>query len=313
MAVVLCVGLTTVDVTQQVDEFPEPGEKMQSLAAFTSPGGPAANAATAVAALGHRAVLVTAAGADPLGALALRGLADRRVEVVDTAPEDFRIALSMVVVRAGDGERTVVSRNAGGHLPAVPADLPDRVAEADVLLLDGHLGPLALAAARSARGRGVPVVLDAGSWKPVLDDLLPLVDVAACSAAFPLTERAVHDRGVPLVIRTRGALPVTWSNRTTAGPARPEPGAAGAGTTPAGSAGPDGGPVVSAGEVPVTPVPVRDTNGAGDVWHGALAVALARREPVARAVAWANEVAAVRVRNPAERWVEELWRWRDSG
>lgn len=66
MAVVLCVGLTTVDVTQQVDEFPEPGEKMQSLAAFTSPGGPAANAATAVAALGHRAVLVTAAGSDPL-------------------------------------------------------------------------------------------------------------------------------------------------------------------------------------------------------------------------------------------------------
>ncbi|MEV0676799.1 PfkB family carbohydrate kinase [Actinosynnema sp. NPDC050436] len=275
MTTVLCVGLTTLDVTQQVAEFPLPGQKVQSSSVHTAPGGPAANAARAVAALGHRAVLLTALGDEPGGVA--RGLL-AGVEVHDLGPGGP--ALSVVVVRERDGERTVVSRNAPAFRPLTTVD-PALVAGADVVLLDGHLGPAALEAARLARRAGVPVVLDAGSWKPVLDDLLPLVDVAACSASFALPAPEVHARGVPLVIRTDGAAPVTWSQ---------------GGTT---------------GAEPVPPVPdVRDTNGAGDVWHGALAVAVARGLPVAEAVRWANAVAAVRVRHAAWDWVEELVRWR---
>ncbi|MFD7656839.1 PfkB family carbohydrate kinase [Actinosynnema sp. NPDC059797] len=307
MVSVLCVGLTTVDVSQLVAEFPLPGQKVQSLGVHLAPGGPAANAARAVAALGHRAVLLTALGGE-LGSFARERLRPVEVRSVGAGGP----ALSMVVVRERDGERTVVSRNAAGFDgagfdgagfdgagsdgavggageaageaagdTAVDAVVDAAVGEADVVLVDGHLGRLALAAARLARRRGVPVVLDAGSWKPVLDDLLPLVDVAACAEGFELSEREVHDRGVPLVIRTHGPRPVTWSR---------------------------GG---AAGSQPVPVVEVRDTNGAGDVWHGALAVAVARGDGTADAVRWANEVAAVRVRNTAWDWVEELERWRD--
>ncbi|XVV03665.1 PfkB family carbohydrate kinase [Actinosynnema sp. CA-248983] len=275
MAAVLCVGLTTLDVSQLVAEFPAPGEKVRSLGVHLAPGGPAANAARAVAALGHRAVLLTSLGGElgPVVAGMLGG-----VEVRSLGPGGP--AVSMVVVRERDGERTVVSRNASGFALEAEVDL----AGCGVVLVDGHLGPAALAAARLAKRASVPVVLDAGSWKPVLDDLLPLVDVAACSAAFELPESDVHGYGVPLVIRTRGPEPVTWSRA-------------------------DG----ATGAVPVPAVPVRDTNGAGDVWHGALAVAVARGLAVEDAVRWANAVAAVRVRNTAWDWVEELERWRDSG
>jgi sugar/nucleoside kinase (ribokinase family) len=150
------------------------------------------------------------------------------------------------------------------------------------LLVDGHHPALAVAAARAARGRRVPVVLDAGSAKPVLGELLPLVDVCACSAAFRLgraglraTERAVHDLGVPVVVRTDGAGPVRWSvsdgTRITTGHARP--------------------PVVSP----------RDTLGAGDAWHGAFVAGVARLGRVPGAaelpelVDIANRVAAARV------------------
>ncbi len=271
MATVLCVGLTTVDVSQLVAEFPLPGQKVQSLGVHLAPGGPAANAARAVAALGHRAVLFTALG-DELGDFA-RGMLDG-VEVHDFGAGGP--ALSMVVVRERDGERTVVSRNAASFELKTTVEFVHRP---DVVLVDGHLGPLALAVAGRARELEVPVVLDAGSWKPVLDELLPLVDIAACSAGFELSDAEVHARGVPLVIRTNGAEPVTWSRN---------------GVT---------------GRQPVPVVDVRDTNGAGDVWHGALAVAVARGLPVADAVRWANEVAAVRVRNTARDWVEELVRW----
>ena len=277
MASVLCVGLTTVDVSQRVAEFPVPGQKVQSLGVHLAPGGPAANAARAVAALGHRAVLLTAVGGE-LGDFARSRLHPVEVHSVgDGGP-----AVSMVAVRERDGERTVISRNAVGFDVDVTVD-PALVEASDVVLVDGHLGPLALRAARHAKRLGVPVVLDAGSWKPVLDELLPLVDVAACSAAFELSEADVHARGVPLVIRTHGPRPVTWSR---------------------------GG---ATGSQPVPVVEARDTNGAGDVWHGALAVAVARDLAVDDAVRWANEVAAVRVRHTAWDWVEELGRWRDSG
>ncbi|MBY8847997.1 hypothetical protein K7G98_04680 [Saccharothrix sp. MB29] len=254
----LCVGLTTVDVTQRVAEFPGPGLKVQSLGVEVTPGGPAANAARAVAALGHRAVLVTAVDGD------LGGFARERLHPVEVHSVGEGPAVSAVVVRDRDGERTVVSRNAVDV--AVSTADPALVAGADVVLVDGHLGAAAVAVAREARRVGVPVLLDGGSWKPVLDELLPLVDVAACAEGFELSEAELHARGVPLVVRTRGPRPVTWSR----------------------------GGATGSQEVPV--VQVRDTNGAGDVWHGALAVALALGQEVGPAVRWANEVAAVRER-----------------
>ena len=136
-----------------------------------------------------------------------------------------------------------------------------------MVLLDGHHPNLALAVAKAANAAGVPVVLDAGSWKPVLDELLPLVDVAACSAHFTAPEPGLHQRGVPTVITTAGPGPVRWSTA-------------------------DG----SSGEVPVPAVEARDTLGAGDVWHGALAVAVARGPSVTDRIRFANEVAAERVR-----------------
>ncbi|MCA1656083.1 MAG: PfkB family carbohydrate kinase [Pseudonocardiaceae bacterium] len=160
------------------------------------------------------------------------------------------------------------------RVPSLPAP-----AGADVLLLDGHHPTLALHAAKAAREQGIPVVLDAGSWKPVLTRLLSYVDVCACSAAFE--SPAPLDN--PVVIRTNGPEPVRWS----AGAER--------------------------GEVPVRPVTARDTVGAGDVWHGAVALAVARLGRVPRAadvpalVEYGNRAAAVRIQHEGARaWVEPM-------
>ncbi|WP_372667340.1 PfkB family carbohydrate kinase [Amycolatopsis kentuckyensis] len=263
---VLLAGLCTVDVVQRVGELPAPGEKVQSLRVDVAAGGPATNAAVTAAALGAEATLLTVLGAHPLAALARADLEACGVRLIDLAPSlDEPPPVSAVAVRDRDGERTVVSRNAGERHFHVKAALP----EADVVLLDGHYPELALAVARGAQA---PVVLDAGSWKPVLDELLPLVDVAACSAHFTAPEPGLHARGVPTVITTAGPGPVRWSTA-------------------------DGG----SGEVPVADVEARDTLGAGDVWHGAFAVAVAREPTVTDRIRFANEVAAERVRHVGPR------------
>ncbi|SEF28602.1 Sugar or nucleoside kinase, ribokinase family [Amycolatopsis pretoriensis] len=263
---VLLAGLCTVDVVQRVDELPAPGEKVQSLRVDVAAGGPATNAAVTAAALGAEATLLTVLGAHPLAALARADLEAHGVHLIDLAPTlADPPPVSAVAVRDRDGERTVISRNAAERHFHVKVPLP----EADVVLLDGHYPELALAVARGTRA---PVVLDAGSWKPVLDELLPLVDVAACSAHFTAPEPGLHARGVPTVITTAGPGPVRWSTA-------------------------DGG----SGEVPVADVEARDTLGAGDVWHGAFAVAVAREPTVTDRIRFANEVAAERVRQVGPR------------
>ncbi len=282
---VLLVGLCTVDVVQRVTELPGPGVKVRSTTVETVAGGPAANAAVTVAALGGRARLVTVLGAHPLAALARDDLAAHGVRVVDVRPDRTEPpAVSAVTVRERDGERVVVSHNAAG-MSADDAGLawPALLAGTGAVLVDGHHPELAVAAARAARGHRIPVVLDAGSDKPVLSTLLPLVDVCACSAGFRLgragaraTERAVHELGVPVVLRTGGSGPVRWSVST--GHERPV-----------------------TGDVRPPAVSARDTLGAGDVWHGALVHGIAALGGVPGAaelpelVDRANRVAARRV------------------
>jgi len=255
------VGLSTLDMVYRVPAPPGPDEKVQATAQDFAAGGPAANAAVTFAALagsaapGGSATLVTALGRHALAREVAAELGSRGVLVVDAMPDRAEPpAVSSAYVVEETGQRSVVSVNAAGADPSAPARLAAVAAAAPVLLLDGQYPRLALAAAAAARAAGRVVVLDGGSWKPVLPDLLTHVDVAACSAVFrtpgtgSVEESAValRDRyGVPAVAVTAGPEPVRWWY-------------AGA-----------------AGQVPVPPVRARDTLGAGDAFHGALAWALA--------------------------------------
>jgi sulfofructose kinase len=288
---VVLAGLATVDLVQRVEAIPEPGEKVRSASVEMAAGGPAANAAVTVAALGGNATLLTGLGGHALAQVAHGDLRRHHVRVVDLAAEHAGPpTVSAVTVRECDGERTVVSYNAADLDLSPPGALDSLVAGAKAVLLDGHHAKLALATARAAYRHSVPVVLDAGSFKPIFEELLPLVQVCAGSASFRLpgkpdardTERAVHDRGVPVVIRTHGARPVTWSCRS-----------------------PEG---IVGGAVDAVELTARDTLGAGDVWHGALAYEIAARTDCAwsprtlrHVIGRANLVAARRVRQVGAR------------
>jgi sugar/nucleoside kinase (ribokinase family) len=275
---VVCVGLATVDLVQRVERIPRADEKAEADAVEIAAGGPATNAAVTAAALGAEVILVTAIGAHPLGGLIRADLAANNVAVLDAAPDSARPpALSAVVVQA-DGRRTVVSRNAADGRATVPSAFARLVAEADVVLLDGHHPALALAAARSGR----PLVVDAGSWRPVMAQVLPHATVVACSARFRVPgansqnamAASIRAAGVPKVAVTHGADPVRWWN---------------------------GG---ESGRLAVPRVAAVDTTGAGDAFHGALALAVARDPQVgdlARALRYAIEVAGIRVRHPGPR------------
>lgn len=284
---ILCVGLATVDLVYRVDRIPGVDEKAQATGLEIAAGGPAANAAVTAAALGAPVTLVTAVGRHPLGALVRADLEAHGVRVVDAAAGAGEPPpVSAVTVLEATGERTVVSRNAGGRAVGVPDEgLPD----ADLTLVDGHHPALAVAAARAARR----LVVDAGSWRPVFSEIFRYAEVVAASADFRHPAAATSTGtdsgtvaadaataaaiGAPAVVVTHGARPVSWFG---------------------------GG---RSGVVPVPPVDAVDTAGAGDAFHGALAVALARGDDLPDAVAAAIRVAGVRVAHPGPRaWLRAL-------
>ncbi|MCL2582799.1 MAG: PfkB family carbohydrate kinase [Streptosporangiales bacterium] len=272
----LFAGLCTLDVLQAVERVPGANEKVTALDQTIAAGGPAANAAVTFAHLGGDATLVTGVGRHPLAAGVRADLGRAGVRLADAAGDDDRPPpVSSIVVTAATGDRSVVSRNAAGRAVAPPAGLPSLVSEARAVLVDGHHPALADAAAREARARGVPCVLDGGSWKGNTAALLPCVDVAVCSADFrpPGSGQDVLEfllrAGVRWAAVTDGPRPVAW-------------------------AGPDG----LAGTVPVPAAEVADTLGAGDVFHGAFLHAIASGGEVldetafTAALRFAGEVAA---------------------
>jgi sugar/nucleoside kinase (ribokinase family) len=277
----LFVGLVTLDVIQRVERVPGPNEKITAISADVAAGGPAANAAVTFAALGGSAMLVTVLGAGPVRVVVADDLSRHHVGVVDAAaPDHSGPAVSAVSVVAGTGDRTVLSRTAEHTDTIVPAELPDLVSSADVVLVDGHLPSLARAAVDAAHRTGVRVVLDGGSWKPAIAaDVLPNVDAAVCSAAFTVpgcrdiaeSARALLMIGVPFVAFTDGPRAIQWWTEK------------------------------KSGAVDVPCVTARDTLGAGDVFHGAFAFAIAAGADTMAALGFGAEVAAVRVGHPGPR------------
>lgn len=246
----LFVGLATLDVVHRVAHHPTANEKVTAEAQFLAAGGPATGAAVTFAALGGRALLLTALGRSAVARLIGAELHELGVEVIDAAEgQDLTPPVSAVRVSTSTGERSVVSLDAVASRVRPPDGVAELVSAADVVLVDSHHPLLGLAAARAAGRLGIPTIVDAGRWKPVMAELARLVEVMACSADFRLpscpdsTSSAARliEQGVPAVVVTSGAGPVLWWSGT------------------------------SRGAVDVPPVHAVDTLGAGDAFHGALA------------------------------------------
>ncbi|MCA5892301.1 PfkB family carbohydrate kinase [Isoptericola sp. NEAU-Y5] len=287
MAVCWSVGLTTLDVVHRATGRPGPDEKVTATRQDVAAGGPAANAAVVAAALGAEAVLVSALGGGPVATAARADLAAHGVRVLDVVPagEDFPLAVSAVLVDDATAERSVVSADAAlAVAPAPAAGALDALPAPDVVLFDGHRPEVARAvlAHLAASGRRPLVVLDAGRWRPLFAELLPVADVAALSGVFTVPGHddpaagalALGARGV---VVTHGPDPVEWfvDDRS--------------------------------GTVAVPQVAAVDTLGAGDAFHGALAASLATGASLPDACTDAAAVASLRVAHVGPRsWLAHL-------
>ncbi len=251
---VLCVGHACYDLAFLVPHHPGPDEKLFSEQLALAGGGPAANAAVAVRRLGGRASLFAYLGKDPFGEHHARELAEEGVETSLLVRGNAPTPLAVSLVKP-NGARTVVNHSSA--TPKLKASLPNWPwTTARAILFDGHEPNVSPPLAEEARRRGVLTVLDAGSFHEGTRTLAEVVDYLVASERFAAQatdstdpEEALRRLAAfhPCVVVTLGERGLIWSSQG------------------------------KRGRLAAYPVACVDSTGAGDAFHGAFALGVARR------------------------------------
>jgi len=267
------VGSMNVDVSLRVPRFVAPGETLRANGLEIGAGGKGLNQAIAAARLGGRVRMIGRVGADPFAEVALGALREAGVDVsyVESLVGE-RTGLATITVDESTGQNQIAVAGGANRCVSVEhvRDAVSAFRASAVLLIQLELPPETVAAALElARANHVRAILDPAPVRELPDELLALVDVLTPNEgeAEALARTRIHSvesaaaAGAVLQQKTRGDVIVTlgaggcvWVHAT------------------------------GFEHVPAPRVRALDTTGAGDAFNGALAVALARGEPISRAL-----------------------------
>ena len=277
------IGSSNTDMMIQLDRLPRPGETVLGGEFTAAAGGKGANQAVAAVRAGGDVTFVARVGRDPFGDEALAGFTRDGIHT-DFVFRDPRAPSGVALIFVARNGENSIAVAGGANQRLSPADVKRAEpaiakASAVVLQLETPLETVEAAAQIAVRA-GVRVILNPAPARALPDRLLALVSILTPNEteAERLTGIAVTDdtsagraaakllaKGVQTVILTlgaRGAFVATKDQRA---------------------------------RVPGFKVQAVDTTAAGDVFNGALAVALAEGQPLLEAVRFAFGAAAISV------------------
>ncbi|MDJ0509110.1 MAG: sugar kinase [Crocosphaera sp.] len=267
----LFVGLTTLDIIYLADHFPHSNEKLVALDQTIAAGGPATNAAITFQHFGHQGTLLSMIGNHPISQLICAELEDCSLSVFDLSPyHQDPPPTSSIIVNKLTGERAVISINTTKSQAKAGKLSLEILQDMDIILIDGHQMGVSAIIAQEAQARGIPVVVDGGSWKPGFEKVLPYVDYVICSANFYPPNcydsndvfNYLKQFDIPNIAITYGENPIKyWTEE-------------------------------KFGSIEISEINAVDTLGAGDIFHGSFCHFILRHNFI-DSLAKASEVAEV--------------------
>jgi len=280
---IVVIGSSNTDMIVKLDRLPKPGETVLGGEFSTAAGGKGANQAVAAARAGGKVTFVARVGDDVFGRQAVEGFVADGIDTghVITDP-DAPSGVALIFVDERGENSIAVASGANAYLTRQDVlSARDAIASAEVLVIQLET-PLdtVLAAVELAVEHGVRVVLNPAPAQPLGEEILRHVsvltpneteahlltgieisdDAAALAAAKRLNAFGVES--VLITLGSRGAFMLDSDHDEL---------------------------------IPGFEVEAVDTTAAGDVFNGALAVALAEGSALAEAVRFANAAAALAV------------------
>lgn len=272
----ISIGLSVMDYLFLFDKLPH-GRFGTAVDHLVQGGGLAATAAVTMARLGGRVEMWSRVGDDLQGRFILEQFAREGVDTsqVRVCPGGRSPACAVTVDRSS-GERYFTYFPGRGLDPSAEGLELDRVARAKAILVDCSWPEAQIAAARCAREHGVPVCADVGGVGERVRELLRWVDYPIysqdCARRYSGTDsvedalRRLTELGGKVPMVTLGDQGCAWL---------------------------EGGIIR---HLPAFRVPVVDTTGCGDVFHGAFTFGLARGWDLETNARFASATAALKCR-----------------
>jgi sulfofructose kinase len=275
---ILCAGIAVYDHVYRLDHFPPPGAKLRAREFAAVGGGCAANAALAIVRLGGEAALASplgaADGSDPTGDLILVGLAREGVDGAACVRVPGATSPISAILVDPSGERLIVNHRDERLSDARAAD-PDRLVSGyDTVLADNRFADFVLPLCAAARAQGKPAILDGDRPTQATDALLTTCShvvfaadgLRATARCDDLGEalRAIAQRSGAFLAVTDGERDILWLDREVLR------------------------------RLPVRAVGAVDTLAAGDVFHGAFALAIAEGMDEEAALGFASAAATIK-------------------
>lgn len=276
MARIVGIGACVFDTLYNIDTYPTEDTKMRATGSKAAGGGPVATGLVAAKKLGVDASYIGVL-ADDNGGTFLKGdfekygVGTKLVEV----KSGHRSFTSTLLLCADTSTRTCIFDK--GDLPALCLSEAQKkaVAEAELLMVDGNELCAAVEAAKIAKKNGVKVLYDCGGLYPNVDKLLALTDIMIPSEEFAMghtgTDSAETAARKLYELYSPEVVVVTQGKR--------------------GGIMFDGKNVTA---YPIYPAKVVDSNGSGDVFHGAFAAGLLKGFDFLKCCHFSSAVSAIK-------------------
>jgi len=280
---IVVVGSSNTDMIIRVPRIPRAGETLLGGEFLTAAGGKGANQAVGAARAGGKVAFIARVGRDAFGDQAIAGLLRDGIDVSRVFRDKLTPSGVALIFVAQDGENSIaVAGGANANLSPSDVKKAAGVIRSAGLLVAQLETPLATvtAAVELAVKAGVPVILNPAPARPLPNSLLERISIltpneteAELLTGIKVTDAAaaakacskLRSRGVGIVILTLGKRGAFLADA-------------------------DGQRLV-----PGFKVKTVDSTAAGDIFNGALSVALAEGKAVFDAVRFANAAAALSV------------------
>lgn len=181
----LFVGLTTIDIQYFVDSFPLSNVKVKTASPDIYVGGPASNAAVVFSKLNTGTYLASASGENAFTSFIYNDFKTTGISHFDLAKNQLiNPVIASVITSKKNGDRNIFTHNPKLKEAKFNAQELFDIIKPELLFLDGFYPEFALECAKLAKRNKIPIIIDCGSWKPQLKEILGFVDIAICSADF---------------------------------------------------------------------------------------------------------------------------------
>lgn len=276
MKKIVGIGACVMDTLVTLPCFPEEDTKLRANNTKNAGGGPVGTGLVAVSKLGENAEFLGVLSDDNGGKFLISdfekyGVGTKNIEVIP----GFQSFTSVVWLNEEKGTRTCVFDK--GNLPELTLNDSqiDAIKNADLLMVDGNELSAAVEAAKIANEHGTKVLYDAGGLYEGVEKLLKYTDILIPSLEFSLAhtgcDNAESAAKKLYELYNPEVVVITCGNK--------------------GGILFDGNDIIN---YPIYPAEVVDSNGAGDVFHGAFAAGVVKGYSYEKCCHFASAVSGIK-------------------